>query len=161
MEVVNQLRWRTRTSAAERELRNPFGDTLVLGPKKKDLIGHGRKRRCSGEVVGSPAIMISASDSESRSPGVPLKKMFTSPTIGRAGISLAPSSPSEVLARIINVNSERVISRPLALVRQNEERTYCPHLAAIFLQAAENRGERNGDKNDLKPTLHLIFLFQR
>ena len=91
--------------------------------------------------ANSPAIIISASDSKSRPPGAPLKKMFTSPTMGRVSISLVASSPSDVLARMINVNSKRRISRNLGVaVDQNKERAYCLRPASIYLQVVDDHG---------------------
>jgi len=108
------MRWRTRKSIAEHDWRVLFGDSLVLERKKVTRVSLsalvwrtvGRK----GNVdFNSPAIMISASASKSWSPGAPLKKMFTSPIMGRVGMSLVASSPPAGLARMINVNS--LISR--------------------------------------------------
>jgi hypothetical protein len=164
----NQMRWRTRTSIGERELRDLFGDRLLLGKKKvlmsSDAANNGGrvKRQVGNAELNSPAIIISASDSRSRSPGVPLRKMFTSPTMGRVGISVVANSPSDVLARIINVNSGCMISlRVLGVpISQNEERTYYPRPAAIFLRLVYDRVGRN-EKSHLYLTLHSVFLFKR
>jgi hypothetical protein len=89
-----------------------------------------------GRELRSPLVSASASDSKSRSPGVPSGEIFTFLTMGRVGrTSIVASSLSDVLARIINVNYEIVDSQVLrVLFIQSEERTYCLRAVVIFVQ---------------------------